>query len=318
MPFLAPGDLERAGLPADGLVLANPLAAEESVLRTSLLPGLLKAVAYNASHRAPGVGLYELGRVFGLGDGVVVDVDASALADRVLSGETEHLAVVLAGAEAPDAVRLVEVLLRSVHRWSLDAALLAPVVAEIATVDLHQVELAGLHPGRSAQILVGEDVVGQVGEVDPGVLEAYDIAERVAWLQLDLGVLLAIEPEVPTARAVSRYPSSDIDLAFVVDDEVTARDLHLAILSGAGRPDGLLPVEVELFDVVPLRTAGRGAQEPGVPHPVPGAGPHPHRRRGRGCPFGDHRRGRDVTRSDPPGLTLAAVADGRKTLQESA
>ena len=258
MPFLAPGDLERAGLPAGGLVLANPLAAEESVLRTSLLPGLLKAVAYNASHRSPGVGLYEIGRVFGLGDGVLVDVDASARSDRVLAGETEHLAVVLAGAEAPDAVRLAEVLLRSVHRWSLDSALLAPAVAEIATVDLQQVELPGLHPGRSAEILVGEDVVGQVGEVDPGVLEAYDIVERVAWLQLDLGVLLAIEPEVPTARTVSRYPSSDIDLAFVVDDAVTARDLHLAILSGAARPDGMLPVEVELFDSFRSEQLGEG------------------------------------------------------------
>ncbi len=258
MPFLAPGDLERAGLAADGLVLANPLAAEESVLRTSLLPGLLKAVAYNASHRAPGVRLYELGRVFGLGDGVLVDVAASSLADRVLAGETEHLAVVLAGAEAPEAVRLVELLLRSVGRWSLDAAQLPPVLAEIATVDLRPVELPGLHPGRSAEVLLGEDVVGQVGEVDPGVLEAFDIDERVAWLQLDLGLLLSIPSEVPTARSVSRYPSSDIDLAFVVDDAVTARDVHLTILAGASRPELLLPVEVELFDVFRSEQLGAG------------------------------------------------------------
>ena len=258
MPFLAPGDLERAGLPAGGLVLANPLAAEESVLRTSLLPGLLKAVAYNASHRAPGVRLYELGRVFGLGDGVVVDVEASARADRVLSGETEHLAVVLAGAEAPEAVRLAELLLRSVGRWSLDASELPSAIAEVATVDLRPVELPGLHPGRSAEILVGEDVVGQVGEVDPGVLEAHDITERVAWLQLDLGVLLEIPSEVPAARPVSRFPSSDIDLAFVVDDGVTARDVHLAILAGASESEALLPVEIELFDVFRSEQLGAG------------------------------------------------------------
>src|SRR5690606_15593782 len=75
MPFLAPGDLERCGLPAGGLVLANPLAAEESVLRSSLRPGLLGAIAYNASHRRPGVWLAEIGRVFETGErGVVVDV----------------------------------------------------------------------------------------------------------------------------------------------------------------------------------------------------------------------------------------------------
>ena len=51
MPFLAPGDLERAGLPGDGITITNPLVAEESVLRTSLLPGLLKAVRHNVNHR---------------------------------------------------------------------------------------------------------------------------------------------------------------------------------------------------------------------------------------------------------------------------
>ncbi len=50
-PFLAPGDLGRAGLEPKGITITNPLATEESVLRTSLLPGLLKAVAYNESHR---------------------------------------------------------------------------------------------------------------------------------------------------------------------------------------------------------------------------------------------------------------------------
>ena len=49
MPFLAPDELDRCGLDDTGIRLANPLVAEESVLRTSLLPGLVKAVAYNAS-----------------------------------------------------------------------------------------------------------------------------------------------------------------------------------------------------------------------------------------------------------------------------
>ena len=51
MPFLAPGELAACGLPDDGITIANPLVAEQSVLRTALLPGLLGAVAYNWSHR---------------------------------------------------------------------------------------------------------------------------------------------------------------------------------------------------------------------------------------------------------------------------
>ncbi|MSY79810.1 MAG: phenylalanine--tRNA ligase subunit beta, partial [Actinobacteria bacterium] len=159
MPFLAPGDLERAGMTADGLLLANPLVAEESVLRTSLLPGLLKAVSYNASHRQNNTEFYELGRVFGLGERVIADPVESAKADRVLAGETEHLAAVLAGQEGNAAVELLQVLLRSVNRWGREPAELS--------VQLVQEVIPGLHPGRAAQVLLGGGAVGVVGEVHP-------------------------------------------------------------------------------------------------------------------------------------------------------
>lgn len=257
MPFLAPGDLERCGLAADGLVLANPLAAEESVLRTSLLPGLLKAVAYNESHRLHGVRLFELGRVFGLGDqGVITDVAESEMAGRVLSGEAEHVAVVLAGEEAPAAVPLVEQLLRSVGRWygpdAQDGSLAA---AERGAASLEAAAVAGLHPGRSAIVRIGEVVVGQVGEVAPDVAAAHGITERVAWLQLDLSVLFGLPASVPQARPVSRFPSSDIDLAFVVADDVPADALRRTMLGASGAVE---PVAVELFDVFRSEQLGEG------------------------------------------------------------
>jgi phenylalanyl-tRNA synthetase beta chain len=247
MPFLAPGDLERCGLAPGGLVLANPLAAEESILRTSLLPGLLKAVAHNERHRNHGVGLYELGRVFDLGgDGVITDVVESELRGRVLSGESQHLAAVLAGREAPDAVGLVELLLRSVGRWyAPDAADLELPFAEASAATLRAAEVPGLHPGRSAVVEVQSCVVGSVGEVDPDVLAAHDIVERVAWVQLDLTTLLGLPSSVPLARPVSRFPSSDIDLAFVVGDEVPAEALRRTLLVAS---EEVLPVSVELFD----------------------------------------------------------------------
>lgn len=244
MPFLAPGDLERCGLPPDGLRLANPLAAEESVLRTSLLPGLLDAVAYNASHRNTGVRLFEVGRVFSLGDeGVITDVERSVAAGRVLSGEREHLAAVLAGCEAPAAVELLEVALGAVGR-------------RVST--LHAAEIPGLHPGRAAQVEVraggSTSVVGTVGEVDPAVLARLGIEERVAWLQLDLDALAALPVEVPLHRPVSRLPSTDFDLAFTVPEEVPAADVA-ATIREAGGP---LVARVELFDVFRSEQLGEG------------------------------------------------------------
>ena len=223
-PFLAPGDLDRAGLDAHGLTIANPLVTEESVLRTSLRPGLFKAVAFNASHRYDDVALFEVGHTY-------------APAEGPLPEEREVLAVALAGREGPAAVPVLQEVVTALGLG--DRMQLAP--RDVDAVGA----LAGMHPGRSSVVTVDGRSVGVVGEVDPGVLEAYGIPGRVAWLELDLTVLLALEPAIAQWVPVSRYPSSDIDLAFVVDDDVTADDLRAAIAGAAGP----LLVDLDLFDV---------------------------------------------------------------------
>jgi len=238
MPFLAPGDLERCGLPSTGLVLANPLAAEESVLRTSLRPGLLAAVAHNASHRNAGVRLSEIGRVFELGQGAVVDVEASARLGRVLDGEREQLGVALAGTEAPAAVAVLEVVVTALG--------VGPLV-------LRSEELPGMHPARTAVVEVAGADVGVVGEIDPTVLERLGIEERVAWLELELGHLLDLPVPITRARPVSRFPSTDVDLAFVLSDRVPA-DAVRATIRAAGVP---LLRGLDLFDV--FRSEALGA-----------------------------------------------------------
>ena len=217
MAFLAPGDLARAGLPDDGLTIANPLVAEESVLRTSLLPGLLKVVAYNLGHRQTRVELFEIGHVF----------RRPAPGDE-LPDEREHLAVCVVGEEAPGAV----------DRWW--------ALAEHLRLDcrLDAAEVPGLHPTRAATILAGGSQLGAVGEVDPGVLAAFGIDERVAWFEVDLGAILRGGTEGAFAP-FSRMPSSDVDLAFEVPDDVPAAAVLGAIRQAA---DELL-VSVELFDV---------------------------------------------------------------------
>ncbi|MCE2531374.1 MAG: phenylalanine--tRNA ligase subunit beta [Acidimicrobiia bacterium] len=217
LPFLAPGDLGRCGLPADGITVTNPLVAEESVMRTSLRPGLLKAVAYNAARRQPGVALFEIGHVHAPGDGE-------------LPAESDHLAVALAGREAPAAAALWERLRRAM-------AFVPTEVRNEAT--------AGMHPTRSASLIAGGETVGVLGEIDPAVSEAFDIAERVAWLECDLGRLLESHVGDSHYRQPSRFPSSDIDLAFVVDDAIPAAAVEAALREAAG--DAL--VTLHLFDV---------------------------------------------------------------------
>lgn len=226
LPFLAPGDLARAGLGDDGITVTNPLVAEESVMRTSLRPGLLRAVAYNAARRTTGVSLFEIGRVNpGGGEG--------------LPTEDEHLAVILAGQEAPAATTLW-------RRLARHLAVTRPGVIN-GPVD-------GLHPGRSGQVLADGNSVGALGEVDPQVLDAYEIDERVAWLEVDLGALLEADRGLAPYRAPSRYPSSDVDLAFAVSDEVSADEVAAAIAKAGGE----LLASVALFDVFRSDQLGEG------------------------------------------------------------
>jgi phenylalanyl-tRNA synthetase beta chain len=220
LPFLAPGELSRCGLPDDGITIANPLVAEQSVLRTSLLPGLVGAVAYNWSHRNHGVSLFEVGHVF----------RRSLEPSAALPDEREQLGAVLAGRDAADGV----------HLWRAVAEALG-----VSGARLENAEVAGLHPTRAARVFVAEVLVGQVGELDPAVLDAHGIGERVAYLEVDLDTLLALPHGDRSYRPFSLYPSSDVDLAFEVDDDVPASVVEDAVR----RAGGELLWSVELFDV---------------------------------------------------------------------
>ena len=89
-------------------------------------------------------------------------------------------------------------------------------------------------------------MLGVVGEVDPETLGAYELAHaRAGWLELDLSKLAAAPRRPLVARPVSRFPSSDVDLAFVVADSVPAAAIAAALRRAAGE----LCESVELFDV---------------------------------------------------------------------
>jgi len=127
--------------------------------------------------------------------------------------------------------------------------------------------LPGLHPTRSAHLVVPPDtgdggnghgvLIGSVGEIDPDIATTFGLirtsgnsteARRIGWLEVDLGLLFD-ERRVPRrqviASAVSRFPSSDIDLAFVVDDRYPTDLVADALRAAAGD----LLESVRLFDV---------------------------------------------------------------------
>ncbi len=233
--LLAPGDHRRSGLGEledDALRATDPLVKEESVLRRSLRPGLLRAVGFNLDRRQERVHLFEVGNVFAPSDGTrpVERVEA----ERWLPHETEVLAAVLAGgsADATTATRLW---------WSLADALRLDRPRLAATGD-H----AGLFPTRTAAVVgVTGSRLGVVGEIDPDVLGHLGIAGRVGVLELDLRLVLSEPRRSDQALPVSRFPSSDVDLAFSVPEAVPAADVENTLREAAAD----LLERLALFDV---------------------------------------------------------------------
>ncbi|MGH9056588.1 MAG: phenylalanine--tRNA ligase subunit beta [Acidimicrobiales bacterium] len=237
--FLAPGDLERAGLGdlgAGAVEVENPLDRSESILRAALLPGLLKAARSNADRQAPGVRLFEIGHVFG-----------PPPAGRATPDEPEHLGAIVTGARPGDGAAAAS---EAVRAWlSLAGALrLDGCRMQAATVP-------GLHPGR-AVCLVGASgaSLGSLGEVDPEVLAAYGLQQRVGYLAVSLDAVATFPRRGWQAHDVSRFPASDFDLAFAVGDEVAAGEV-LSTLAAAG---GELLEGATLFDVYRGEQVGPG------------------------------------------------------------
>ncbi len=215
-PFLAPDTLAKAGLATEAISITNPLVSDESVLRTSLRPGLLRSIAFNESHRRTGASLFEIGHVYPPAEGD-------------LPGEFEQLTVVLAGEEAPAAMAVWRELTASLGGG--------------ARIDQSKVP-AGLHATRSATLQAGKEPLGAVGEVAPEVLAAFGVNERVAILEVDLDQFLEREPKPTQWKPTSRFPSSDLDLSFVVPDEIAAEKVEKAVRQGAGT----FLVGIDLFD----------------------------------------------------------------------
>jgi phenylalanyl-tRNA synthetase beta chain len=221
--FLSSGDLAATGLAAPAVQVTNPLDADECLLRPALLPGLLHAARSNAEHQQPEVRLFEVGHVFAPPPD---DAGPTPL-------EAERLGALASGTEAGavEATRLWRVLAEGLR---------------LAEASLVRAEHPGLHPTRCATVLGADGrQLGVVGEVDPDVAARRGVDGRLGYLELDLGLLLAEARRPRVAEPVRRFPASDLDLALVVADEVSAAEVATT-LRAAGAD---LLESLRLFDV---------------------------------------------------------------------
>ncbi|WP_290884966.1 phenylalanine--tRNA ligase subunit beta [Arenimonas sp.] len=210
----------------DGAVaLANPLTAELGVMRTSLLPGLVSALARNRARQQSRVRLFELGRVFHLAEG----------APR----ETPRIAAVACGPAQAEQWSADD---RDVDFFDLKAQVEGLLALAGARAEFRADDRPLGHPGRSASVWREGAVIGWVGHLHPGLAKALDLDGEVVGFELDLAAVAA--RAVPRAGELSRFPSVRRDIALVVPESTPWAALEASLRAALGS----LLREVRLFD----------------------------------------------------------------------
>ncbi|GGT23481.1 phenylalanine--tRNA ligase subunit beta [Nonomuraea spiralis] len=266
-PFIGADDFDHLQLPADdarrrAMRLANPLSEDEPLMRTTLLPGLLKTLVRNVGRGFGDVALFETGAVYRPRE------NAPAVAP-VLGVSRRPTAEELASIEAalPDQpLRVAVVLAGEFERsgwwgsgrqasWA-DAVQAARLVAAESGVELSisADQHEPWHPGRCAALYAGDTLVGHAGELHPRVVEAYGLPPRTAAMELELSRLESRMPGPVETPPVSPYPVATQDVALIVPDFTPVADVEAALRDGAGE----LLESVRLFDVYAGEQVGEG------------------------------------------------------------
>ncbi|HTN50491.1 MAG TPA: phenylalanine--tRNA ligase subunit beta [Burkholderiaceae bacterium] len=220
------------------IAVLNPIAVQMSVMRSTLLGGLIDTLGYNLNRKATRARLFEIGRVFRrdptVHDGPlsVQGVQQPLLVAGLAYGSTEdeQWAMSSRGVDFYDVKGDVE-------------RLFAP-----RRVDFERAEHPALHPGRAAHVVLDGERVGLVGELHPRLQQRYELPKPATVFELLLQPVLA--RPLPAVQPVSKFQPLQRDIAIVVDERVPYADIEAAIRCRS-RADGRLSAltDVRLFDV---------------------------------------------------------------------
>lgn len=210
--------------------LLMPMSEAHAVLRQSLLPHLIDAVAYNVARKNTNVFLYEIGRVF------------FANGKGELPDEVEYLSGILTGEY-------------SGNQWQgkkelTDFYLAKGVLDAIAekldiTFDYEATQMDGLHPGRTANVLLNGEVIGFIGELHPQLAEENDLKQRTYVFELNYDKLMNVSVGYINYEQIPKYPGVTRDIALEVDTTVSAAELVSTIKAHGGK----IFQDAQVFDV---------------------------------------------------------------------
>lgn len=237
-PFLTAAQIAMTG--ADAIRLANALDAQRPLLRTSLVPGLVETAQRNVGRGLVDLAIFEIGSVFlptgrhgtdAVPEGPALPTPETLATLDDLPAQPRRVGALLLGARVPrqpgqqrEAFGVAD---------AIDAA---RRVARTAGLDVtvRQTQRDWLHPGRAAEVLVGDVVVGVAGELLPAIASEADLPRQVAVLELDLDLVVELARTSLETATIASTPAATQDLSVVVADGVPAGDVLRAVREGAG------------------------------------------------------------------------------------
>ncbi|MFC5712724.1 phenylalanine--tRNA ligase subunit beta [Thalassorhabdus alkalitolerans] len=213
--------------------VSMPMSEERSVMRTSLLPHIIDAIQYNHNRQLHNAAIFEVGSIF--------LTDQKQLAEQ--PEEKEMLAGAITG-------------LWETHMWQGEKkevdfyvlkGILEGMFEELGLeneISFKPLKLEDMHPGRTAEILLGGEHAGFIGQVHPSLKKLYDIKETYVF-QVNLQFILSFKGENLRYQTLPRYPSIGRDIALVLNEDIPAGEVK-AVIRKAG---GSLLRKVNLFDL---------------------------------------------------------------------
>ena len=208
----------------DPVALANPIASQMSVMRSSLIPGLVMSVAFNVRHRQSRVRVFEIGRCFARAGGDYaqpIRVGVAAFGDAL----SEQWGIPNRRVDYYDVKGDLE-------------ALMAPAGFEVEAA-----EHPALHPGKSARVLSAGRPVGWIGELHPRWQQKYDLPLAPVVFEIEYEALAA--SALPAYREIPKVPPVRRDMAALFDESVS----HSAVIDVLRRAAPPIVSDVRLFDV---------------------------------------------------------------------
>jgi phenylalanyl-tRNA synthetase beta chain len=224
---------------ADPIRVVNPIASQMSVMRTTLLGGLVHALKYNVNRKATRVRVFELGRVFARNEHVADGALAVGGIDQPLRlGGLAWGPVEVKHWGAPE---------RDVDFFDVKGDV-ERMLAGVGSVRFVAAEHPALHPGRSAKVELNGQGIGWIGELHPRWRQRYELPGAPVVFELDAAALQTVG--VPQTTAVPRFPAVVRDISVAVDPAIPVQQLFDSVARLAAR-DGRLKVlrEFRLFDL---------------------------------------------------------------------